>query len=849
MNNTQTKILEELTKVDSITTNSLAQKLNLSRSITSHYLNQLAKDKIIKKIPNYPVLWSYKKSAIEDNQSPFANFIGSKGSLQKIVNQCKTAVSYPPKGINILITGNSGVGKSYLAQKIVEEARYEHVIAHNAPYVVLNCADYANNPELISSILFGYVKGAFTGATEDHLGLLQQVNGGYLFLDEVHQLASENQEKLFTFMDTGTFHRMGDSKTLCHANVRLVFATTEDPKQVMLTTFQRRIPIVVHLPNYIKRPIDERLGILESLFFQEAQQVQKTMVISGEVVKQLLMVDNPGNIGYLKNLIKVGCATAYREQKSQSILHVDQSSFYFEQISKTTSQLENLIIDPNEPKMLYAHDILTDQLEELQITFSTSDQDKLISKIHDCLTKLEGKIPSWVLQTSEHQQHRLIFQRIICHQFGLKAAVYIEPLMYVLYRQHFHFQIADYSQLFHYLQLQCPRSLHLARHFYQKLPILNKNSQISLIVILAIMLQDYVDETVQLRGLIVAHGDSTATSIQTVVNSLCGNYLFDALDMPIDTGVDSIIKETIKLLDDFDTTKGFILMIDMGSLSQLYTSIKSHLNGDLLVVNNLTTVTALDLALNMQQNRSFKELAEHAEKSYTIDVKYYEGVSQTANILISCISGLGLAEKIKEIMQKYLPPNIQVISLDYAQLKEKIASNDFKFFSKTLFVLTTIELNDAQLFSHLNVYDLLDNSGLLKFKKWLSPYLQLNNIEKLSDELVQFFSLKGVSERLSFLNPEVIIQEVGTVITKYENYYHLKLTGKVKLNLYMHISLMIERLMVRKTIDESIVVKEMEEQDFFKVSHSVFRPIELKYNIKISDYELSLMYELFKSIK
>ncbi|WP_374106548.1 sigma 54-interacting transcriptional regulator [Lactobacillus johnsonii] len=94
-----------------------------------------------------------------------------------------------------------GVGKSYLASKIAQLAKSKGIISNEAPYIVLNCADYANNPELVSSMLFGYVKGAYTGTDEAKDGLLKQENGGYLFLDEVHRLSSENQEKLFSFMD------------------------------------------------------------------------------------------------------------------------------------------------------------------------------------------------------------------------------------------------------------------------------------------------------------------------------------------------------------------------------------------------------------------------------------------------------------------------------------------------------------------------------------------------------------------------------------------------------------------------------------------------------------------------
>ena len=81
---------------------------------------------------------------------------------------------------------------------------------------------------------------------------------------------------------------------------------------------------------------------------------------------------------------------------------------------------------------------------------------------------------------------------------------------------------------------------------------------------------------------------------------------------------------------------------------------------------------------------------------------------------------------------------------------------------------------------------------------------------------------------------------------KYESYYGLNLDGKVKLNLYMHIALMIERLMVQKTAEVKVEPQTEAEKDFLKISHSIFQPIELKYNIHISNYEISLLYELFK---
>ncbi|MEB3363923.1 hypothetical protein SDC49_09820 [Lactobacillus sp. R2/2] len=252
---------------------------------------------------------------------------------------------------------------------------------------------------------------------------------------------------------------------------------------------------------------------------------------------------------------------------------------------------------------------------------------------------------------------------------------YLEPVMYVLYERHFK-PNCDKEKLTEVITTHLPRSLHVASKFYEKLSVLDEESQTSLALILALLLSDHVDENIQLRGLMVAHGESTATSIQAVVNSLCGNYVFDAIDMPIDADIATIINEANKLISSFNTTNGFILMVDMGSLSQLYSQISAQLDGDLLVVNNLTTLTALDLALKMKQNLPFKQIAEKADKDYGIGVKYYEGFSQSMNILVSCISGLGIAEKISDIIRDYLPASIKVIPLGYNSLKEKIAGKN-----------------------------------------------------------------------------------------------------------------------------------------------------------------------------
>lgn len=189
-----------------------------------------------------------------------------------------------------MILGEPGVGKSDLAEAMYQYAKSVQRISRQAPFVFFNCADYVNNPQLLMAQLFGYIRGAFTGAAADKEGLVEKANGGILFLDEVHRLPPEGQDLLFYLMDKSYFRRLGETELVRHASVMIIAATTENPDSSLLITFRRRIPMLIEIPSLAARPFNERFELMSAFFAQEAMRTKNSIEIDAETLRALLLV-------------------------------------------------------------------------------------------------------------------------------------------------------------------------------------------------------------------------------------------------------------------------------------------------------------------------------------------------------------------------------------------------------------------------------------------------------------------------------------------------------------------------------------------------------------------------------
>jgi two-component system nitrogen regulation response regulator NtrX len=235
-----------------------------------------------------------RKSAEEQNK-----IIGSSAQIRKIVRQIKILA---PKNCNVLITGESGTGKELVARNL-------HNLSNRVtgPFVKVNCA--ALPKELFESELFGYKRGAFTGAVKDQIGKFKAADGGTLFLDEIGELPIELQPKLLQAIEDKKYYRLGDAKEI-DIDVRVLSATNVniqeriDNNLFRKDLFYRLNDTSIHIP-----PIRERIEDIRELieyFVADICDEHNTPVkeITDEAVSLLLNYPWYGNVRELKHKLQ-----------------------------------------------------------------------------------------------------------------------------------------------------------------------------------------------------------------------------------------------------------------------------------------------------------------------------------------------------------------------------------------------------------------------------------------------------------------------------------------------------------------------------------------------------------------
>ena len=715
---------EEVASGAGITTKEVAEAFGIQRTNASKDLNELVKDGLLAKIDGRPVRYlecglvsQAKQSQLKKTPIPtrskkeyvdiFQKVIGGNGSMKVPIEQAKAAILYPPRGLNCLITGATGSGKTHFAHIMFEFAKDRGLINGHEELVVFNCADYAHNSELLMSHLFGYAAGAFTGANKEKEGLIAKADGGMLFLDEIHRLPPEGQEMIFYFMDNGKYNRLGETAKERQANVRIICATTEDATSYLLSTFIRRIPISIQLPSFNQRQTKEKIDLVKLMVGIEAERIQRKISLTEDVVKALIGSVTYGNVGQLKSNIQLICARSF-------LSHMDK-----EEIVIT---LEDLTEEVKIGLSLLANNrqFLAELAQDLEPIMEVSPDQNLMLPLVDsyelpynlyeiidekaALLKDDGvdqdSINQFIMTDinvhlkSFYKDHRLTFD------IEKKLAEIVEQKVIDLTKKIYDVAKAKLNDSFQ-VNFIYAMSLHISsflkRHQLDNQGEMNSNDSIRKMVkeypaeyevaldIKALILDAYqieipLEEVEYLTVLLVslkkekptgrigivvaAHGNSTATSMVQVVKQLFGSDNLVAVDMPVEMKPRVALEEIINAVEQVNNGSGVILLVDMGSLGTFSEEIHRRTGILVRTVDMVTTALVLEVArktelLDTDLDRLFHSLKNFSGYGNNLNQEPEQEVPQPNQslkkaIVAICASGQGTAQRMKDIIEKYL---------------------------------------------------------------------------------------------------------------------------------------------------------------------------------------------------
>ncbi len=306
-------VRERFPAIEVLTMNTHTGQVLVGSASPTPLASQLSEVLYHRDAPQIPAVTAkYRLREVSPGRLGLRGMVGDSDAMQHVFLMTQMVAS---TDTTVLITGESGTGKDLIAQAI-------HMISprQKYPFVVVNCA--AIPEALLEAELFGYAKGAFTGAMQSRIGRIHAAHGGTLFLDEIGDMPLSLQSKILRFLEQGEVQRLGGNDNL-KVDVRVVAATNAELKQLTQRKLFRedlyyRIAVFpIQLP-----PLRERMSDLGALGRAFLAKFSPGAALTLDALETLARHDWPGNVRELRNVIERASilAGANADVTSRSIL-------------------------------------------------------------------------------------------------------------------------------------------------------------------------------------------------------------------------------------------------------------------------------------------------------------------------------------------------------------------------------------------------------------------------------------------------------------------------------------------------------------------------------------------------
>lgn len=874
--------LKELYNGEGISAGDIAANLGLDRANVSSDLNKLSEEGKVLKIKGKPVLFALPEK--DSNMNILDRFADKNGGLFSAVEQAKAAILYPPKGMNILILGDTGVGKSMFASLIHKYAVEMERMSEEAPFITFNCADYANNPQLLIGQLFGSKKGAYTGADSDKIGLIEKADGGILFLDEVHRLPPEGQEMFFTFMDKGTFRRLGETEIERSAKVLIISATTENPDSTLLKTFTRRIPMIIRIPSLNERSLEERFNLVCDFMREESARLGKNIKVSVNTMRSLLSYNCPNNVGQLKTDIQLLCAKAYADfiahRKEEIVISsLDIPPYIREglymgiehrQIWNKLIGINNryCIFDTSEENMLLEpydknesiYEIIDLRFRELK-TKGVSDEelDKVMEKdiedyfdnyIHDVSNKIDLstleniiepkiiRVVQELINLSEERLNRKLSEKVY---YGMGVHIFhsierirknrkiVNPQLNTIRTQH----KEEFSLALDFLKI-------IDRALDVSMPI-DEAGFLALFLI-------YDDTSVEAQNknvkiVVITHGTATSSSMVETANKLLGVNYAIGINAPIEEKPESILNKLREHLKQWKISSDILFLVDMGSFTTFGAELQKEFGIRTKTIPLVSTLHVLEATRKAMMGYSLEEVYKDTlnvnvlMEAHEEEIIEDEDIREKLAIITICTTGEGSALAIKNMLHKELAFDSNLMEIIPVNLVGK--GSVYKRISEIQHDHTVVCI-----VSSFSLDTKIPQFGLDE----VLTFEAIKPIQRLIDLQSTYIKMGDTLEmQLKNINGKEAMDDIRKFNKMIEEGLDIKLDTNFLIGISFHIGCMIDRVkeggLIDKFEDREKYIKSNPE--LYRVVKHASEFLNKKYSINISEDEICYIMRFF----
>lgn len=865
-----------------ITAQELCSRTSLDRAGASRYLNQLCRTGKLEKMNGRPVRYRLrrKNGQRQEDREDLPRIVGMDGSLKMAVRQAKAAILYPPYGLHTLILGETGVGKSMFAEAMHDFACRSGVIREDAPFIRFNCADYADNPQLLVAQIFGVKKGAYSGAEKDRTGLLQEADGGMFFLDEVHRLPPQGQEMLFTFIDKGAYRPLGDTGAMRKASVRIVAATTEDPRSSLLGTFTRRIPMTITLPPLRERTIEERFALVKHFLCMEAGRLQHEIYAEYHAVLSFLLYDCPNNIGQLRSDVQLACAQAFlvhRPDPSSYVLirqedlqaRVKRGILHFAErrgeIQEFLDQNEDIMVfrpDGNEHQPVASgasnsldfYSVIACRADKLRAQGMTESEVRALVNVdieqhfrrylsdlperfrRDELAKVvSGEVidlAEELLLMAEKELERE-FDEKVYYGLTLHLSKSLERIRYgsPIYHPQLNHVRKQYRQEFQ-------TAMHLAHLIEDRFQIEVPLDEIGYIAMFLIPSGTRGEENPQamVQILVLMHGPAVASGMAEVANTLAGIAVAKSLDMPLSMKVENIYEQVRLLLRQLPLERGLLLLVDMGSLSNFAGLLQEEFGVPIRCLDMVSTPIVIEACRKAAEGCSLEEIYRDCRETGRYRLQPVpDGTKKPWMIVTACFTGTGTARYLKEYLEKELDG--QDVAIEALNILDR---NDFCCRMQTLSknwqivaVVGTVNFPVDRI-PFFPAADILAGSGLGALRRILK--------ERRDDERIR----QSLQAHLKGMDVGRDLDQAKRFLQVMKRRLNLNLTQDVCTGIAIHLLFMIDRILNQRVPCDFPNCAKYEEEHLqaFAAAREGVQALEKEHRMVIPDEEIAFLVRM-----